>query len=801
MANELVPDPRSQAELVASASSELPFDVSGMSAQPMRQPPSGKSRYLAALGRYKWLIVGVSVLGIAATAVVSRFFHPKYMAQSTIWVEVPNRDDGRSGPIQQSELLASTAWLDLLRSYQVMDYVVREQRLYLDYETGDAGMFREFKLNSPFHSAKYSLVVSRSGRTYTLNSDDGAISEHGTRGDSIGRGAGFFWLPNPQALRPGREVTFTVSAPRDAARALNDKLQAVMPKNGNFLSVGLLGEDPYRTTAVVNAIVDRYVAVAAELKAGKMTEIAKILDSQVGIAANNLHDAESAMEAFKVSNATTPSDAVVSLPSSSKAVRGSNGADAEFSHFFDVKIQREQLTRDEEAIRSALTGGANGGPAVDALAVIGSVQQSPELNAALQDLTQKRAALRALQQQYTDDYVAVRRAKEEIAVIEHQTVPRLASALVSALQMRATVLDNMVANASSDLKAIPARVINEARLQRRVSGLEELYNNVQSRYESTRLAAETSIPDVRVLDRAAVPREPDSDPRIKLLLLGIVGSIGLGLVLALLLDRLDPHVRYPEEVTFHMGLPILGVLPHLQMTGGAMAQKELTQALESLRTIRLNLLHAYGAAGPMVVTVTSPGTGEGKSFLISNLAIAFADQGFRTLVIDGDIRRGTMHHLLKFDRKPGLTDLLEGRATDAEVLHGTQHERLHCIASGTRMHNGPELLASAAMRQLLARMRTQYDAILIDSPPLAAGVDPFVLATLAGNLLLVIRTGRTERALAHTHLDNLTRVSTRVLGVVLNGTREQSIYRYYRYLPGYDSGNEEAEPKQLQPAV
>jgi len=74
-------------------------------------------------------------------------------------------------------------------------------------------------------------------------------------------------------------------------------------------------------------------------------------------------------------------------------------------------------------------------------------------------------------------------------------------------------------------------------------------------------------------------------------------------------------------------------------------------------------------------------------------------------------------------------------------------------------------------------------------------------ATLAGNLLLVIRTGRTERALAHTHLDNLTRVSTRVLGVVLNGTREQSIYRYYRYLPGYDSGNEEAEPKQLQPAV
>ncbi|HEX9108959.1 MAG TPA: polysaccharide biosynthesis tyrosine autokinase, partial [Longimicrobiales bacterium] len=298
---------------------------------------------------------------------------------------------------------------------------------------------------------------------------------------------------------------------------------------------------------------------------------------------------------------------------------------------------------------------------------------------------------------------------------------------------------------------------------------------------------------------ATVPREPDSDPRIKVLLMGILGSIGMGLMLALALDRFDRHVRYPEEVTYHMGLPILGVLPQIHLSEGAVESDELSQILESLRSIRLNLLHAYGA-GPMVLTVSSPGSGEGKSFVVSNLALAFADQGYRTLVVDGDIRRGTIHHLLKLERKPGLTDLLEGAVVQEDVIRHTAHERLDCVPSGTRMRNGPELLGSSAMRQFIARLRNEYDIILVDSPPLAAGVDPFVLATVTANLLLVMRTGRTERAVAHTHLDNLTRITTRVLGVVLNGISEGAVYRYYRYLPGYDSGEEEVPVKQLQSA-
>ncbi len=810
MANEPVPDPRSNAELLPAPVTESMVQLSP-GAAPRPAPGTGaggnaKARYLAALRRYKWLIVAVALVGMAATAGATRFMHPKYAADATIWVEVPSKDERGSGPLQPSELLVSTGWLDLLHSFTVMDAVVRSERMYLDYAPADAGVFRDFRVAPRFHPGEYTLRVSPAGRSYTLLSAEGSWTERGTPGDSIGRKAGFQWAPPAKALRPGREIRFTLSAPRDAAKKLNDNLNAAMPKNGNFVRLSLSGEDPARMASEVNAVADRFVAAAAEIKAAKMTEVAKILGDQVSVAEGNLRDAESALQAYNIQNATMPTGVLVPVdPGTNPRPQGNNsqlaatGTAGVFTHYFDTKIEREQLQRDAQAIQRALTAGPDGGPAMDALAVIGAVQQSPEMRAALDELTRQRAQLRALRLQYTDDYSAVKKQKDDIATLERQTLPHIASALLAALQLRTAVLDTVVAGAGNDLRAIPPRVIEEARLQRRVTVAEDLYNNVQRRFEEARLAAETAIPDIRVLDRATIPREPDNDPRIKVALLGALGSLGLAILLALMLDRFDRHVRYPEEVTYHMGLPILGVLPQIHLQQGAVESDELSQILESLRTIRLNVLHAYGSAGPIVATVSSPGSGEGKSFVVSNLALAFADQGFRTLVIDGDIRRGTIHHLLKLDRKPGLTDFLDGMAPEAEVIRRTSHERLDCLTSGTRMRNGPELLGSAAMRQLMLRLRSLYDVVLVDSPPLAAGVDPFMLATVCGNLLLVMRTGRTERAVAHAHLENLTRVSTRVLGVVLNGISEQSVYRYYRYLPGYDSGTED-EIKQLQPA-
>jgi capsular exopolysaccharide synthesis family protein len=265
----------------------------------------------------------------------------------------------------------------------------------------------------------------------------------------------------------------------------------------------------------------------------------------------------------------------------------------------------------------------------------------------------------------------------------------------------------------------------------------------------------------------------------------------VGLLAAVMLDRFDRRLQYPEQVTSEMGLMILGVIPHLKGVQNGNGATDAAPVVEGLRGIRLNLVHAHGAAGPTCITITSPGSGDGKSFVASNLALSFANAGHRVLLVDGDSRRGTLHRILKARRTPGLTDYLAGRVSRAELVSETSYPGLHFVGCGTRSKDAPELLGSPVMAQLMSSLRSNYSVIIVDSPPLGAGVDAYALATWTGNLVLVLRTGATDRQLAEAKLEVLDRLPIRVLGAVLNGVKEWNVYRYYSYyLPGYDHEDE-----------
>jgi tyrosine-protein kinase Etk/Wzc len=304
------------------------------------------------------------------------------------------------------------------------------------------------------------------------------------------------------------------------------------------------------------------------------------------------------------------------------------------------------------------------------------------------------------------------------------------------------------------------------------------------------LAAEaSSVPDVRILDPAIAPQRPVKNTKPGLLLMGLVGGLGLGVVGAILLDRLDPRVRYPEQVSRELGLPILGAVPHLR------PKEEPTAVVEALRGVCLNLVHTYGGAGPLILTVTSPGPGDGKSFIVANLALTFADGGHRTLLIDGDVRRGALHRRFNATRQPGLADYLREDATREQIIQSTPYPWLYLVGCGTRTHRAPELLGSPAMATLLSAVRSDYGVILIDSPPLGAGVDPFILGTAAGNVLVVLRTGYSHRDLTGAKLEVLNRLPIRTLGAVLNDVPRGAGYYYYAYysyhLPGYEAVDED----------
>jgi capsular exopolysaccharide synthesis family protein len=781
-------NPESSPALPASPEVALPAPSGDGAAEFGEERPFDYRRFLNSLRRRKWMILLLTIAGAAVGFALTRLVQPKYQAQATLWIQVapPSGPAAQTGPIQPEQLLQWSSWVDLLQSFTVLDSVVRERRLYLEPKAAaDSAAFSGFQLKQSFAPGEYRLDVSADGRTWVLVA--GARSnarelQRGTVGDSIGPAVGFAWAPRAGALPAGGHVGFRVRAPREAALQLKSDLLAVLPQQASFLRLQLTGTDPVATAATLNAVADRFVEVAAELKRQKLSELSRILNDQLTSSYVALGQAERALETFRVHTITLPSEQATPVTPGLEQTR-----DPVFSSFFEMRIQRDQLDRDRQNILAALAP-ADSDVAAMQLEAIPAVRASSELSAALTQLASKQADARAQRLQFGAGYPPLQRLEEEIADLQHHAVPQLAQKLVTELGAQISDDDARIGSASRELQQIPQRAIEEARLRRDVTISENLYTTLQQRYEEARLAEVSSIPDVRVLDRAVPPELPLKDRAMMMLLGGVLAGLGAALGLTLLLDRLDRRVRYPEQVSLGMGLPILGFLPRLRDDAEGQSQ-----VLESLRGIRLRLEHAYGAAGPLVVTITSPSGSDGKSFLASNLAVSFAEAGLRTVVVDADIRRGALHRVFGRERKPGLLDYIGGRLAPEAIIQRTSVAGLDFIGGGTRRRAGPELLKSQAMGQLLMELRSRYAVVILDTAPLGAGVDPLILGTLTGNMVLVLRSGVTDRDYAMAQLEHVSRLPIRLLGAVVNDVREREsygYYGYYGYLPGYGTEDE-----------
>lgn len=750
-------------------------------------------RLTGAIWRFRWLVLLVTLAGTGIGAVATRFVRPRYVTQATIWIDARDAGDARAGgmaPIQPGRLLDPEAWVDLLQSYVVLDSVVRQQHLYLTFhDRRDTALVAGFDLGDTFRPGSYVLSTDSVGRTYVLRSGSGVELERGAAGDSIGRSVGFRWAPG--TLRPGRKIGFTVLTPRDAARDLGKQLDVRIDPEGNFLRIALQGTSPERLAAVVNAVAARYVAVAAALKRQKLTDVTGILDQQLQAAQGSLASAESALEVFGVRTATLPRGGA---EAGTPLDRAATGAAPAADRYFRLVARRDDLRQQQATIHRALAQLSNGQIGTGALSGLPEGGRTTPLAQALTELATKQTDLRALRYRYSDSYPAVVQLSGEITTLERQTIPALARQLSSELDAEAQGVEAEVARAATDLRQIPTRAVEEARLRRNVVLAENLYTGLQQRYNEARLAEVSAVPDVRILDAAVAPQQPVTDATARILLLAVGGSLGLGVAGAALLDRTDRKVRYPSEVSRGMGLAILGAVPHLRAAsaGGPNATASADAVIEALRGVRLGLLYAAPPNEPLVFAVSSPGSGEGKSFLSANLGLAFAEAGKRTLVVDGDLRHGLLHRRFGRQRRPGFAELLRGEVSLAGTIQPTAYPGLDLLACGARAQNAPELLGGSAMDEFLAQARAAYDVVIIDTPPLGACVDPYVLAAAAGHLAVVLRTGVSERELMRAKLDALARLPIRMLGVVLNDVPAAAAYRSYSYqLTGYEAVEEE----------
>ncbi len=518
--------------------------------QGFAQPETGVDwrRVWSAVARFKWLIAVVTILGTVGGLAATRFIKPQYMVQATLWIDQPDQRGGVDrGPIRAGQPL------------EPLDQVVRDQRLFLTPKAReDAPLFDTFRVADQYRPGVYRLAIDGSGRTFTLSTDKGVEVEHGAVGDSIGARLGFTWAPPAGTIPAGRTMEFSVATVRDPARSLSDELEVATDPAGNFLRMHLKGADAGRITATVNAIAERFVQVAAELRRQKLTELTKILDQQLAGAHQNLLDAEQALERFQVNTIARPSQ----IP------KAGGTDDPAFASFFKMQVDRDQVQRDREALERVIAQAGDSGLSAEALAVVGSVQQNVQLTQALAELTTKQAELRALRYKYADAYPLVQKRLGEIATLQRQTIPNLARQLLAELSGREAELGRRVTADSRTLQAVPPRAIDEARLQRQVTLAENLYTNLKKSYDEARLAEESAVPDARILDHAVMPQDPVRNTAPRVIFLGFAASLALGLCGAVVLDRIDPKVRYPDQVSRGLGIPILGAVPHLRSRRG-----------------------------------------------------------------------------------------------------------------------------------------------------------------------------------------------------------------------------------------
>src|SRR5205807_7966739 len=209
------------------------------------QPETGVDwrRVLSAVARFKWLIVAMTVVGTALGVVATRFLRPQYLVQATLWIDQPDREGGQDrGPIRAGQALEAEAWIDLLKSYRVLDQVVRDQRLFLAPKSReDAALFGTFRVADLYRPGAYRLALDGAGKTFTLTTDKGVEVEHGAVGDSIGARLGFAWAPPAGAIPGGHTIEFSVATVRDSARALSDGLEVATDPAGTFLRMHLKG--------------------------------------------------------------------------------------------------------------------------------------------------------------------------------------------------------------------------------------------------------------------------------------------------------------------------------------------------------------------------------------------------------------------------------------------------------------------------------------------------------------------------------------------------------------------------------
>ena len=355
------------------------------------------------------------------------------------------------------------------------------------------------------------------------------------------------------------------------------------------------------------------------------------------------------------------------------------------------------------------------------------------------------------------------------------------------------------------LREIPGQTIQLANLRRAQQSAERLYVFIVDKLQEFKIAEQAEIGYAEIIRPAGVPSRPVRPMRARMIFLSLVFGFMVGAGFVYARQHFDTRIRSPQDIR-DIGAPVVGVIPDLtsfvkekfkgeeqvSFEGRKIASvipmvlEPLSQPAEAYRRLRTNIQFSRPDVDVRTLIVTSSEAGEGKSTTSLNLAMAMAQSGKRTVILDADLRRPTLHRLLNVPRKPGLSELLFIRDSAGFSSYRTPYENLFFVPAGATVPNPTEVLGSQSMGTLVSELREEFDFVVIDTPPVLTFSEGMLLSTHGAPVLLVSSAGQTDSRAFRDAVETLEGVGAVVIGAVLNRFDPKSSGSYgYGYHSGY----------------
>jgi succinoglycan biosynthesis transport protein ExoP len=791
--------------------------------------------------RHRWLVVGCAVAAAIVAAMLTASPVPVYNAAATI--RIGDRDQNLPGIYKQLSNAAQVETeAEVLRgrilAADAVDSLALQFRLVAPVRLSRARLFDQIQVSKDAPTAVYELQRREDGRFRVIDKETGDGLAWVRPGEGVQLPGVSFRLDSEAASTP--KLVVEVGSYVRAIEATSRSLQVYRPsRDALVLRLAYSDEDRDLAYQVPNLVVRRFIERRQESLQQDAHSTVEFLHRQIDTVALQLRTSEDSLRSYRERHHITDPEAEagdqISRLMTLQAQRTT--LDAE-------RTALSQLLAEVDA-KAAAAGSAEASPYRQLLAFPTLLQSraATEVLQTLSNVEQERSVLLARRLPSDPDVQALTDRVNELQMQLRQVVVTY----LQSLSNQVATLDAAVGRYQRELAAVPEKELEIARLARKPQVLAGLSSELQTRLKEAEIAQAARDPSVTLVDPAVQPLRPNASNRFARVLAGLLGGLILGVGVAVIKDARDKSVHTQSDLRSATGLPVLGLIPRISGqavpvaliadkrparaaprqlparspqerawtflrdvsddpadldTESALAPQPSDRLVhiaasevggavaEAYGILQTNIVFARSDRPVKIILLTSPLPGEGKTTSAINLALTLAQRGLKVLLIDADLRRGMLHGVFENLPGPGLSEVLEGKETFARA-HGIaavgQDYTMHYLTAGKPDGSPSGLVASHEMRGLLERLREEYDAIVVDSPPVNVVTDASLLASLADGVIVVARSGVTEPGALTCALEQLEHVGAPVLGMVLNDVDPKrdaaygGSYRYHDY--------------------